>query len=361
MKRSDNRVLNKKTIRVLLFITLYFSFAEKSTFAQQRIPVHDPVMIRHNAVYYLFCTGRGISVWSSPDMVNWKREQPVFNRPPKWAVEAVPGFEGHIWAPDISFFNNEYYLYYSVSAFGKNTSCIGLATNKTLDPADPEYNWTDHGNIIQSFPGKTNWNAIDPNLVVDDAGQPYLVFGSFWDGIKLVKLSADGKKVIDKLDNIPTIASRKKAPNDPNPPSIDDNPVDAGGNAIEAPFVFKKNGYYYLFASIDYCCKGPESTYKIIVGRSRHVTGPYTDKAGKDMATGGGTLLLQGDENWYGVGHNAAYTFDGKDYIVFHGYDAHDNGRSKLIIRELGWDDADWPIVKNDIRSPYEIAADKGR
>ncbi|HOV71432.1 MAG TPA: family 43 glycosylhydrolase, partial [Dysgonamonadaceae bacterium] len=287
--------------------------------------------------------------WSSPDMVNWKKEQPVFARPPQWAVEAVPGFNGHIWAPDISFFNNEYYLYYSVSTFGKNTSCIGLATNKTLDPAHPEFNWTDHGCIIQSFPGKTNWNAIDPNLVVDDEGQPYLVFGSFWEGIKLAKLSADGKKVIDDVNNIPTIASRKKAPDDPNPPSVNNHPVDAGGNAIEAPFIFKKNGYYYLFASIDYCCKGPESTYKIIVGRSKKVTGPYFDKTGKDMATGGGTLLLQGDENWYGVGHNAAYTFDGKDYIVFHGYDAHDNGRSKLIIRELGWDDADWPIVKNAI------------
>ena len=362
MKRIFNHIfLNKKTIRILFFITLFFLFVNKDTFAQQKIPAHDPVMIRHNDVFYLFCTGWGIGTWSSIDMINWQREKPVFDKPPKWAIKAIPGFKGHIWAPDISFFNNEYYLYYSVSAFGKNTSCIGLATNKTLDPDNPEFKWTDHGKIIQSFPGKTNWNAIDPNLVVDDEGHPYLTFGSFWDGIKLVKLSADGKKVMDNLDNIPTIASRKKAPNDPNPPSIDDNPVNAGGNAIEAPFVFKKNGYYYLFASIDYCCKGPESTYKIIVGRSKKVTGPYTDKEGKDMATGGGTLLLQGDENWYGVGHNAAYTFDGKDYIVFHGYDAHDNGRSKFIIRELGWDDADWPIVKNDIRPQYEIAADKRR
>ena len=224
MKKSDHRVLNKKTMRVLLGITLYFSFAANPAFAQQRIPVHDPVMIRHNAVYYLFCTGRGISVWSSPDMVNWKKEQPVFARPPQWAVEAVPGFNGHIWAPDISFFNNEYYLYYSVSTFGKNTSCIGLATNKTLDPAHPEFNWTDHGCIIQSFPGKTNWNAIDPNLVVDDEGQPYLVFGSFWEGIKLAKLSADGKKVIDDVNNIPTIASRKKAPSTTIPSMPEETP-----------------------------------------------------------------------------------------------------------------------------------------
>lgn len=311
----------------------------------QNISVHDPVMAKLNDTYYIFCTGWGISVWSSKDMKEWKREQPVFSEPPKWALEAVPGFKGHFWAPDISFFNGKYYLYYSVSAFGKNTSCIGLATNKTLDPSDPEFKWIDHGKVIQSYPGETNWNAIDPNLVVTAGGTPYLSFGSFWDGLKLVQLNSEATAPAEDINSIPTIASRKKMATDPNPPAIDDNPKDAGGNAIEAPFIFKKGKYYYLFASVDYCCKGVNSTYKMIVGRSATIPGTFIDKDGKPMASGGGTILLQGNEKWYGVGHNSVYTFDGTDYIVFHGYDAGDGGKSKLIIRKLNWDSESWPEV----------------
>ncbi len=313
----------------------------------QSISVHDPVMAKQNDSYYIFCTGRGISIWSSTDMKEWKREQPVFSEPPKWALEEVSGFRGHIWAPDISFYNGKYYLYYSVSAFGKNTSCIGLATNKTLDPNDPDFKWEDHGKVIQSFPGKTNWNAIDPNLIVADDGTPFLSFGSFWDGLKLVKLNPDAKAPAEDLEMIPTIASRKKSSSESNPPAIDNNPKDAGGNAIEAPFIFKKSKYFYLFASIDYCCKGVNSTYKMIVGRSETIPGPYVDKEGKPMTSGGGTILLQGNENWFGVGHNSTYTFDGIDYIIFHGYEASDEGKPKLIIKKLNWDNEGWPVVAN--------------
>ncbi len=328
----------------LFFITLTILFS--SLLYGQDIRVHDPVMAKHNDTYYLFCTGRGISVWSSTDLLSWEREQPVFSEAPQWALEAVKGFRGHIWAPDISFFNGKYYLYYSVSAFGKNTSCIGLVTNPTLDPYDPDFLWTDHGKVIQSFPGKTNWNAIDPNLIVAEDGTPYLSFGSFWDGLKLVKMNKDATIPAEDINAIPTIASRKKSSSNINPPSIDNNPVDAGGNAIEAPFIFKKGDYYYLFASIDYCCKGVNSTYKMIVGRSKTIPGPYLDKEGKNMATGGGSLLLKGNEDWHGVGHNSTYNFNGKDYLVFHGYDAHDNGRPKLLIKEMHWDTEGWPVIK---------------
>jgi arabinan endo-1,5-alpha-L-arabinosidase len=335
-----------KALRI--FVLALLGFAIGMQVQAQSIIVHDPVMIRQNNTYYVFCTGWGISVFSSPDMKIWKKEEPVFAKAPQWAVDAIPTFKGHIWAPDISYFNGEYYLYYSVSAFGKNTSCIGLATNKTLDINDPQFKWVDHGKVIQSIPGKTNWNAIDPNLIADEKGTPYLVFGSFWDGIKLVKMSLDAKSVADNMSQIPTIASRKSEPNAPNPPSVDNNPVDAGGNAIEAPFIFRKGNYYYLFASIDYCCKGINSTYKMIVGRSQKVTGPYLDQSGKSMANGGGTILLQGDANWHGVGHNAVVSFDGTDYLVFHGYDAHDEGKPKLNIRKLNWDKDGWPVVVNE-------------
>jgi arabinan endo-1,5-alpha-L-arabinosidase len=124
---------------------------------------------------------------------------------------------------------------------------------------------------------------------------------------------------------------------------------DAGdplNGAIEAPFIFRKNGWYFLFVSWDVCCRGLNSTYKVVVGRSRSITGPYLDRTGQDMRFGGGTLVVAGDSAWAGVGHNAAYTLGDKDYLVFHGYARFDEGRPKLWIREIEWDGEGWPIVR---------------
>jgi arabinan endo-1,5-alpha-L-arabinosidase len=312
------------------------------------VPIHDPVIIREGGLYTIFATGRGISVWTSPDLVHWTRGDPVFAGPPAWAVEAVPTFKGHIWAPDIAFHDGTYFLYYSVSAFGKNTSCIGVATNTTLDPRNPAFQWVDHGKVVESIPGLTNWNAIDPNIITDDDGTAWMSFGSFWDGLKIVKLRPDRLGLAEGAspDDLPTIASRKTEPDAANPPAPPGNPEDAGGNAIEAPFIFRHGGWYHLFVSIDYCCRGKNSTYKMIVGRSKSATGPFVDRDGVDLARGGGTMLLAGDDRWYGVGHNSVASFDGVDYLVFHAYDAKDErGRSKLRIHKLAWDADGWPSV----------------
>src|ERR1035437_3065389 len=186
---NQERTMGKRYIH--FFIIMISIFISTQLFAQNDVIVHDPVIIKQDSTYYVFCTGWGISVFSSKDMINWRNEKPVFTKGPQWAIDSIPEFKGHIWAPDISWYNGLYYLYYSVSAFGKNTSCIGLATNKTLDPKNPNFNWIDNGKVVQSIPGVTNWNAIDPNLAVDETGTPYLCFGSFWDGIKIVKLSSD--------------------------------------------------------------------------------------------------------------------------------------------------------------------------
>lgn len=346
----------KKIFNLLFFIVLASSLTRAQTPAPAQssatglrigIGVHDPVMIKQDSLYYVFCTGRGISMFSSKDRIHWKTEKPVFATVPPWVTEAIPAFRGNsIWAPDISYYNGLYYLYYAVSAFGKNTSCIGVATNTTLHTDDSAYKWTDHGKVIQSVPGVTNWNAIDPNLITDKDGTPYLDFGSFWEGIKIVRLTKDRLSVDQPITDLPTIASRQKDPKaKENIPPVAGNPVNAGGNAIEGPFIFKKNGYFYLFASIDYCCKGPQSTYKMIVGRSKKLLGPYIDSKGDDMKYGGGDIVLAGDVNWYGVGHNAAVSFDRNDYLVFHGYDASDaRGASKLIIEKITWKKG-WPRV----------------
>ena len=308
----------------------------------ESISVHDPVMIRQNGTYYVFATGHGINVWRSSDMKHWTKQAPVFATPPTWIKDVVPSFRGDYWAPDISFHQGKYYLYYAVSAFGKNTSAIGVATSSTLDTNDVHFKWEDQGMVIQSIPGQDNWNAIDPNLIVDDAGTPYLVFGSFWGGLEMGKLTPDYLKFAGGTSNLVTVASRKASPSDPNPPAPEGNPPDAGGNAIEAPFIYKHGQWYYLFASIDYCCRGAKSNYKVIVGRSKNVTGPFLDEQGKDLARGGGTVIVAGDSHWYGVGHTGTYQFDGVDYLIFHGYDAAQRAIPKLCIEKITWTPEGW-------------------
>ncbi|WP_460906616.1 family 43 glycosylhydrolase [Spirosoma areae] len=302
------------------------------------ISVHDPVMIRQDSTYYVFATGKGIRQWSSTDRVHWKAEKSVFDAAPAWTTQANPATRPNdLWAPDISYHNGRYYLYYSSSVFGKNSSAIGLATNTTLQPADPTYRWVDQGLVIQSVPGRDTWNAIDPNLFVDSLGKAWLTFGSFWEGIKLVRLGDDLRAPASPPEWY-TLASR--------PRTDTTGSKEAGNGAIEAPFLFRKGTYYYLFVSFDYCCRGPKSTYKLMVGRSARVTGPYLDRAGRPMTQGGGTVVLQGDSDWYGVGHSATYTFDGRDYLIYHGYDATDNGKSKLLSKELRWDKEEWPVIE---------------
>jgi arabinan endo-1,5-alpha-L-arabinosidase len=306
------------------------------------IRVHDPVVIEAGGKYHLFATGRGIDVWSSPDLRSWQREPPVFEAAPDWAAEVVPGFRNHIWAPDIAYHEGRYHLYYSVSRFGSNGSVIGHATNATLDRSSPDFRWADHGPVVRSIPGRDMWNAIDPNLAFDEQGSPWLAFGSFWSGIKLVRLASD-LNAPARPEVWHTVAAR------PRYWKLDERAAgDPMNGAIEAPFIFKKESWYYLFVSWDVCCRGPASTYKVVVGRSRAIAGPYLDREGEDMRFGGGTLVVRGDSAWAGVGHPSAYTFGGTDYLFFHGYALFDEGRPKLWIKKIDWDDEGWPRVSLD-------------
>ena len=350
--------------KIKLIITMTLLFVISNTFSQSPdVIVHDPVMIKQNDTYYVFHTGKGIGVKSSKDMKAWRKENPVFTTAPDWAYKAIPKFDGSIWAPDISFHNGTYYLFYSVSAFGRNTSAIGVATNTTLNAEDPSFKWVDHGIVVQSVPGRDMWNAIDPNLAFDKNGVPWLTFGSFWNGIKIVKLNSDLTAVVsDSTQRWRTVAARERNwkvderdAGDAANPELNYNSLyskelleknrNMKNGSIEAPFIFNKNGYYYLFVSWDRCCKGLESSYKIAVGRSKEITGPYLDKDGNKMIHGGGTVIAQGNDEWAAVGHEAAYTIDGKDLLVFHAYDKKDGGKPKLLIREIKWDQDGWPTI----------------
>lgn len=302
----------------------------------REVSVHDPVMAKEGDTWYVFSTGPGITFYSSKNMKDWTPEGPVFKEQPVWARRAAPTFDGHIWAPDVHFHNGLYYLYYSVSGFGKNTSGIGVTVNKTLNPRSPDYRWEDKGMVLQSVPLRDDWNAIDPNIVEDGKGGAWMAFGSFWSGLKLVKLNADRTGLAEPQE-WHAIASRSRGP------SVADK--SAGPDEIEAPFIFRKGDYYYLFASFGLCCRKGDSTYYVVVGRSRDVTGPYVDKNGVDMMKGGGSIVIAGDKDWKGLGHNSAYTIDGKDFMVLHAYETADNYLQKLKIMEIKWDDRGWPVV----------------
>ncbi|WP_217452137.1 family 43 glycosylhydrolase [Mucilaginibacter humi] len=300
--------------------------------------MRDPCMAKEGDTYYVYFTGGGIRVWSSKDMKTWTKQPSVFSVAPTWVAQKLPSFRGlGFWAPDLSFHNGQWYLYYATSIFGKNTSVIGVATNKTLDPNSKNYKWVDGGMVIQSVTGRDDWNTIDPNLAVDENGTGWLAFGSRWNGLKLVKLNPDFKTLAEPQE-WHTIASRRQR-------DYKFTDAEAGDDAVEAPFIFRKGKYYYLFVSWDNCCSGVNSTYNIRVGRSENITGPYLDKEGVNMAKGGGTLVRRGDTGdnkvVFARGHNSTHTFDGVDYIAYHAYT---NTYERLGIDRLTWKN-DWPIV----------------
>lgn len=325
--------------------TLFFFLALTGCSEAKQVSIHDPVMIKEGNTYYLFSTGPGITMYSSTDMKNWRREGEVFAQPPAWANDAVPGFNGHLWAPDIVEKDGSYYLYYSLSAFGKNTSGIGVTVTPTLNPRSENYQWQDKGMVIRSVPERDEWNAIDPAIVVDDNGQAWMAFGSFWQNLKMVALDDSWTRLAEpqQWHNIAALPKGSMPKGD----AVKDG-------EIEAPFIFKKNDDYFLFVSWGKCCRKDESTYRLAVGRSDKATGPFLDKAGKELSKGGGTLLISGNDQWPGLGHNSAYTFDGKDWLVLHAYESADNGLQKLKILEMQWDNDGWPVVDSRELDSYK-------
>jgi arabinan endo-1,5-alpha-L-arabinosidase len=292
-------------------------------------PIHDPAIIRQGKTYYVFATNRFADkltpIFCSQDLRQWKFCAHVFDAVPEWALKEIPGARG-IWAPDISYVNGKFLLYYSVSTFGSNQSAIGLITNRTLDPNSPNYRWVDEGMVIRST-REDDWNAIDPNLIIDDSGNMWLALGSFWSGIKMRRLDPKTGKLSPKDMTLYSLASRRPL----NPP------------AIEAPAIVRHEKYYYLFVSFDFCCRGKNSSYKIMVGRSQKITGPYLDHAGKPLLAGGGTLLMAGSDTWRGPGGQSILPDVVADLLVFHSYNVT-TGKPSLQISTIIWEDG-WPQV----------------
>lgn len=315
-----------------------------------QVRAHDPVIIKEAGTYYLFTTGPGVPFYSSTDLKTWERRGRIFPGAPSWTKDIAPGFDGNVWAPDVIFRDGRFHCFYTVSAPGKITSAIGVATTRTLDPASPDYAWTDHGIVIRSVAHRDLWNAIDPHVIVDEQGTGWMSFGSFWGGLKLFKLN-DRWTAPAEPPEWHSLAKRER--------SVLVNDEEPEPAAIEAPFIFKKGDDYFLFVSWDYCCRGKNSTYRIMVGRAKDFRGPYVDRSGKKLSEGGGTLVLDGTAAWPGVGHNSAYTFDGKDYLVLHAYETADKYLQKLKVLDMKWDQDGWPTVDPKDLNRYKSSLQK--
>ena len=292
--------------------------------------VHDPsTIVLEAGVYRSLCTGRGIKVLREDDKGNWLTEGRLFEQEelPGWHRELVPENQGHLWAPDVVKLEHTYFVYYSVSSFGKNTSAIGLAVGKTLDPNSQDWAWEDRGPVIVSR--KTDrFNAIDPAIYHEpETGNLVMTFGSFWDGIFMIRL--DPKTGLRPAEN------------------ADQGPVHLAKTAeIEAPFLCKgPNRDYFLFVNWGRCCRGVASTYEIRVGRSKTLEGPYLDREGRDLRKEGGTLVLESHGRFIGPGHASILNRESGEWLVHHFYDGANRGRSRLRMLPLEWDALGWPVL----------------
>lgn len=290
------------------------------------LAVHDPAYAVSDGTQYVYSTGNasvadgGVQIRSSSDGTAWRYRGEVWTEKPVWLEEAVPGVS-NLWAPELIEHEGIWYLYYSASTFGSNTSVIALATNTTLDPDDPDYAWIDRGQVVASTRGD-DFNAIDPAVVVDAAGDPWMAFGSFWSGIRMVALEwPDGLRA-DAQEPL-RLADRGVPP-----------------NAVEAPYIIERDGDYFLFVSFDSCCQALDSTYRVVVGRADEVTGPYVDRDGIPLLNGGGTTVLDTDGDVH-VGPGGQSVADGT--LAVHYYDRRLDGAFQLALLPLQWDAEGWP------------------
>ena len=290
--------------------------------------VHDPAYVATDDGYFVYSTGDGrtadgnIQIRFSEDGEYWEYVGEVWDTKPAWLSEAVPGVD-NLWAPELYEHDGTWYLYYSASTFGSSTSLIALATNTTLDPEDPDYEWVDQGEVIAS--AGTDYNAIDAGIVEDEDGEPWMAFGSFSSGLKIVPLEWPSGLRADDSEPV-TIADRGLAE-----------------NAIEAPYIVPHDGAFYLFASRGFCCQGVDSTYETIVGRSDAVTGPYLDADGGELLDDGGTLVLTSEGDRIGPGGQSVWN----DTLAFHFYDGASDGIPTLGLLPITWRDG-WPEVPSE-------------
>lgn len=272
--------------------------------------IHDPssTIKNNDGRFWHFATGDGIYTISSgtTNFSSWQTENTVFpvGTWPSWIATYVTGFNGFFWAPEVVKMGSTYYCYYSCAGTGA-PAAIGLATATNLSGP-----WTDKGMIVAAN------NAIDPAILIDGSAM-YMIYGNWQSGIDLIQLN-------------PSTGLR-----------LNSSRWDIVSGQVEAPYIMKRNSYYYAFFQRGLCCSGVNSGYYTQVGRATSVTGPYYDQNGISLMSDGGTTFLPNKNGRYiGPGH-VGY---GESTLSYHFYDGNDNGAPKLMTTTLGWSN-DWPVA----------------
>jgi arabinan endo-1,5-alpha-L-arabinosidase len=292
-------------------------------------PGHDPSMVRFEDGYALMSTNNNLQLWTSEDAYTWRDHKSTVSKIPQWAYTYAPTTEG-IWAPDIYYMNGEYRVYYCVSVFGKRTSAIGYQSTKSIMPGSTDYGWTDHGHVFHTV-ASDKYNAIDADVVRDTEGNYWMAFGSFGLGIQLIKLDAKTGYQASDDKTVYNIARRTSK---------------ASGGAEEGPSLIEHGGKYFLFTAWDKCCQQganiEQTTYKTAYGRADKVTGPYKDRAGYDMANGGGTILMERYGRYVGPGGGEAFQDLNRVRFVHHYYDLNGDKYNHIHIRDVVFTDDNW-------------------
>ncbi|UBV44906.1 arabinan endo-1,5-alpha-L-arabinosidase (plasmid) [Deinococcus taeanensis] len=293
--------------------------------------LHDPTVLRLPGGFVAMGTGYEdidggtLRLKTSQDGLSWTDAGHLGDRQPAWVRTLLGQNPPNLWAPSLVQAGRTTYLYYAASTFGQNTSGIGLMTNAALNPRHPDQGWVDRGLVLASGRGDP-FNAIDPARLDTPDGRAWLAFGSFWDGIKLRELDPSTGQLHPARPTTYALASR-------------------GGGAIEAASLVQRSGYTYLFVSFDRCCAGLSSTYRIMVGRAKDVTGPYLDRQGRPLLQGGGTPVQVTQGRFVGPGGQEVFMNGAAPFLAYHYYDAEQGGAPQLQTSPLLWDAAGWPSL----------------
>jgi len=271
-----------------------------------------------------------LPTYRSTDLTHWTYVDDALAANPSWVAPSAG-----LWAPDVTYSDGLYHLYYTASdtSLPGGGSAVGVLTSSS--PTGP---WTDAGKPVVE-PGGTPSNPtskawkFDPE-VVTSGGHSYIYYGSFFGGVFVRELTADGMSTVPGTERQIAIDNR-----------------------YEGTFIVKRDGWFYFMGSATNCCSGPLTGYTVFAARSRSPLGPFLDKDGRsilDSRVGGTPMLYQNGNKWVGTGHNAVVTdFSGQDWVYYHAVDQQDpyvaahvgSTKRPLLADPLDWHDG-WPIVR---------------
>ncbi len=322
-KTTIMNMLHKALFTLCLAIAALAAYGQTTTYTNPVInrSLPDPTVIRaQDNRYYLYATEdtHNVPIYRSDDLVKWRYVGTAFTDATR-PMDMVT--DGGIWAPEINYIDGKYVLYYSKSRWGGSWEAgIGVAWSDR-----PNGGFHDaHKLFVSNEIGIEN--CIDPYFMQDDDGRNYLFFGSFHD-IYCVELTADGLNLKNGFEPKKKIA----------------------GGLIEATTIIKHDGYYYLIGSTGTCCEGANSTYRLVMTRSKNLLGPYVDRYGRAATGDNFSPLLNKSPQVYGPGHCSRFVTDdaGQTWMLYHGFQASDvDGGRKVYLDRIKWGTDGWPQVQ---------------